>query len=311
MPHILPDGNAVLFTVLAAEQVENRQLAVLDLKTGAYRVLVPGFGPQYSPTGHIVYGRERALLAVGFDSGKLVVIGEPVTVVEDVVAKPIGTLSFSLSEQGSLAYVPISRDARELVWVNRNGIAESLPQDSKSFRNPRLSPDGHSAAVVIDSHPWILDLRRNILEKVTREFSSVLLWSPDGKQAVVHTGDLASLSLSLISMDSDDPPEQLTFEKTFQVSTSWSPDGKLLVYVAIDPETGDDIWVLPMEGERQPRLFRGTKSDETQATVSPDGGWIAFRSNHSGQNEIYVEPFPAGGRIIQNLESRRYGARLG
>ena len=295
LPHVLPGGKGVLFTIVTSES----QLAVLDPKTREYRVLFPGVRPQHSSTGHIIYGREEALYAVGFDSRKLVVTGEPVPILENVTTKLSGTVNFSLSDRGSLVYVPNSPGERELVWVNRNGVAEPLAQDSSSFRNPRFAPDVQSLAVVIDNVSWFLDLRRNILEKVGHESLSIVLLSPDGAQAVVHSGDAMAMNLFLISMNSDSVREQLTFGKFTQIATSWSPDGKFLVYVGMSAETRGDIWLLPMEGDREPRLFRGTEFAETQAPVSPHGAWIAFRSDHSGRNEIYVEPFPHGGPIIQ------------
>ncbi len=296
-PHILPGGNGVLFAIGTGDQFEKVELAVLDLKTKEFRLLVPGLSPHYSSTGHIVYGREETLWAVAFDSEGRAVKGEPVPLLENVARKHFGVVSFGLANNGSLVYIPINLQARELVWVNRNGATEPLPQDSKSFRTPRLSLDGQSVAVAIDDRPWSLDLRRNILEKPPVESISHPLLSPDTSQAVTNS----LVGLYLVSTDGNGQPEQITLkgDPVFRGLTCWSPDGKFVVYIKNDPETGNDIWLVPMEGERKPRLFRGTKSDETQATVSPDSKWITYRSDHSGRNEIYVEPFPDGGPIVQ------------
>ena len=232
---------------------------------------------------------------MAFDPDNFSVKGELVTVLEDVALKLFGVMSFSLADNGSLAYIPINPPARELVWVNLDGTAEPVPLDSKSFHSPRLSRDGQSLVVMIDDRPWSLDLRRNILQPSVLESVAIPLLSPDGSQAVTNSWE----ALHLVSTDGKSGPDPITVRGVIPNPVSWSPDGKYVVYIREDPVTRNDIWLVLMEEERKSRLFRGTNANEIQATVSPDGKWIAYRSDHSGRNEIYVEPFPDGGPIIQ------------
>ena len=146
---------------------------------------------------------------------------------------------------------------------------------------------------------WFLDLERNILEKVNIGGTSGRpTWSPDGKSLVIaSTVGGAAYNLYLMSSDGSPQLKKLTTSDNTQIATSWLPDGEGIIFVENDPQTLNDIWVLPLVDQGEPHLFRGTQYDETQPMLSPDGKWIVYRSNSSGQNEIYIEPFPGPGSI--------------
>ncbi len=161
-PEILPGGDAVLFTIVTAGPIENSQIALLDLRTGQSRVLVPGgSNPHYAASGHLVYDVGGTLRAVAFDLGGLQVRGTPVPVVERVVMKTIsGAANFSLSRDGSLVYLAgdAQAGARPLVWVDRQGREAPIPAPSRAYFFPRLSPDGRRVALDVrdqENDIWI------------------------------------------------------------------------------------------------------------------------------------------------------------
>jgi serine/threonine-protein kinase len=311
-PEVLPGGKAVLFTILSKAGVQNAQIAVLNLQTGEQKVLVPGGSyPRYVPTGHIVYGVEGTLRAVVFDLGRLEVRSDPVPVLQRVTTKPSGAASFGVAQDGSLVYLP--RDIqggveRTLVWVDRKGREESLKAPPRAYTSPRISPDGTKVALEIrdqENDIWVWDLARATLTRLTFDAGLDIspVWTPDGRRIAFSSTRGAATGGSNLHWqpaDGTGAVERLreSAEPNTQFPTSFSPDGTRLLFVEIGSTTGLDIGILPMEGERRATPLVQTPAQEGSAEVSPDGRWVAYESNGSGRNEIYVRPFPEvnGGR---------------
>jgi Tol biopolymer transport system component len=138
------------------------------------------------------------------------------------------------------------------------------------------------------------------LSRLTSEGSSqVPIWTPDGSRIVYRATRAGTRNLFWKPVDGGGPEERLTTGEYVHTPHSWSPDGKLLAYEEEHPETGDDIWLLPIEGDRSPRPFLKTRFHEWFPRFSPDGRWLAYVSNESGRDEVYVQPFPGPGRRWQ------------
>ena len=299
-PKILPGGKAVLFAITT--RGGGYQIAVLDLETFQHHILVPGRNPHYSTTGHIVYGREGALWAVPFDPARLEVTGDPVPVLEEVITKPSGAVNFSLSNEGSLIYVPGPTQVAEraLVWVDRNGKEDPLDTDLRPYAFPRVSPDGNQVAVTVydldNVDVWIHDLEHDIEIRLTRDESmdAFPLWSPDGQQVVFASDRGGALpNLYMKSADGTGQVEGLLTSTDYLIPNAWSPDGKLLVFAQMSlDEWNDNIGVLSMDGEQPSRRLLDEDFNELHAAISPDGRWVAYVSNETGQDEIYVRSFP-------------------
>ena len=294
-PQFLPGGRAVLFTMTTNNQsIDNSQIAILDLETGGYEVLIPGGSdPRYAASGHIVYGVAGTLRAVAFDLDSLEVRGTPVPVLEGVVTKQSGGASFSVSLDGTLAY--IAGDAsgfqeRTFVWVDREGREEAVVAEARDYQEFTLSPDGDRIAVRVDDPEnqdvWIYDLTRNTSSRLTFdpgvEFFPV--WTPDGEH--VAFGDEP---LSWKSTDGTGEVEVLA-EGVNGRPNAFSPDGGTLIFH--DQSSGSNIGIMSLEGERNSTLLLEDQFDKRNASFSPDGRWIAYQSNESGQTEVYVRPFP-------------------
>ncbi len=299
-PDILPGSKAVLFTIFSGV-VDTAQIAVQSLETGDRRILVAGTYPRFTPTGHIVFARSGSLWAVPFDADRLELTGEPVPVVEGVQVDPrIGFAQFALAADGSLVYVPGSEDAeKKLVWVGHGGSEQTLAAPPRSYANPRLSPDGRLLALDIaegSRDVWVYDISRETLTRLTFEGQNQWpTWTPDGNHVTFSSARGGTLNLFWKPADGSGAVEQLTTSEYPHVSYAWSPDGKVLAFVEANPISGSDVWVLPMEGERKPRLFLQTPFYEGGLSLSPDGRWVAYTSNESGRFEVYMQSFPEPG----------------
>ncbi len=305
-PQILPGGKAVLFTSYSTP-IEKARIAVLDLETGQKQTLIEGavFG-RYVPTGHLVYVQTETLMAVPFDLARLQVTGPPVPVLEDVPVDTVnGNSQFSISDDGSLVYIPASvvNTNRLLVWVDRKGTARPVTEARRRYMYPKLSPDGRRLALTIvgDSRDvWVYELARGTLTRLTfgaaNEFRP--LWTPDGRRLIFVSEQLV-FDLYWLPVDGSAPAEPLFTSEYDKHPISLSPDGKILAFVENHPDTRQNIWLLPLEGERRPQPLLRTQFAEMSPAFSPDGRWLAYQSNESGRNEVYVQAYPGPGGKVQ------------
>lgn len=308
-PELLLGGKAVLFTVgmWDIDSYDDARIAVQSLDGGKHKILIEGgINAHYSPSGHLVYTRSGALLAVPFDLEKLAVTGPPVPVVDGVLQSVTGgTAHFSLSPNGTLAYVAGTGvgASRLPVWVDREGRAQPLPLPPRGYLHPRVSPDGGRLAIETEgpTHNFFTyDLGRGVLTKLSFDGSSHWpLWTPDGKHLTFRSWRTGTFTMWWMPADRSGPEERLVPAGARQSAASWAPDGRAMAFTEVDAENGPDIWVLEMEGQRRPRPFLQTKFAEGSPKFSPDGRWIAYCSNESGRNEIYVQPYPGPGPRIQ------------
>ena len=298
-------GAGVLFTVDQGPGLGTEDIALLDLNTGEHHVIIPGgTSPRFSLTGHIVHGVEGTLRAVAFDLDTLEVTSDPVPVVEGVVMKDEGAASFDLSETGSLVYVSGPAGGagmRSFVWVDRDGREEVLPLSPGDYLYPRLSPDESALAVSVqDSGDYdirVFDLTRLSPSRIT--FGGVNrfpVWSPDGGQLVFAEGGLGAGSSRLLRASSagGGQIDTLLDRGESKYPTSWASNGQAVALYVTSPDTGRDLWVLPMDGDQTPVPFLVTPFNERTGRFSPDGRWLAYVSDESGRDEVYVRPYPPG-----------------
>jgi serine/threonine-protein kinase len=299
-PRLLPGGRALLFTIFPADaQPDNMQIGVLDLQSREHRVIIrSGASPTYVASGHLVYGHAGTLRAVRFDLDRLEVQGNPAVVLEGVVTKSGGAASFSVSADGTLTYVAGAEASarRSVVWVDRQGREQETNVPPRTYAYARLSPDGNRVAVDIrddQNDIWTWDLTRKTLTRLT--FSPGMdrgpVWTPDGSRiAFSMTADGAE-SIYLQASDGSGTPTRVTPDRGTFVPVSFTPDGhQLLVHTsAVAPY---DLHVVDTDGKTPPRALLAATYSESNGVVSPDGRWLAYQSNESGRDEIYVRPFP-------------------
>src|SRR5262249_16517738 len=162
-----------------------------------------------------------------------------------------------------------------------------------------LSPDGRKLAVhrhdVTGGDLWLFESQRPTPLRLTFDASqenSSPIWSPDGKQIAFGSSRNGMWGLYKKPSDGAGDEDMLFQTKSQVLPVSWSPDGQFLVFG--QRELTGHLWILPLKGERKPEAFLQTKFNESHAQISPDGKWISYQSNESGQSEIYVRPFPSG-----------------
>ncbi len=307
-PEVLPGGKAVVFVIGEPKDIGNYQeskIAVERLDTHERKILpILGTYPRYAPSGHLLYVREGRIFAVPFDLDRLEVTGPPAPVLDGVALYTgTGFAAYAVSRTGSLAYIPGSAVSSErlLAWVDRKNQIQPLAAPAKEYLFPNLSPDGQRVAVAIgpgfNTDVWVYDIPRRMLTRLTFDgHSGFPVWSPDGKRIAYVTRPGGEWEIRSKAADGSGAEETLLARQDLYLGPgSWSPDGKFLAYTSLSPDTGLEVSVLPLEGERKPRPFAHTKFNECCPAFSPDGHWMAYMSNETGRNEVYVQPFPGPG----------------
>jgi eukaryotic-like serine/threonine-protein kinase len=297
-PQRLPGGQAILFTS-SSQNPDAGDLEILRLDTGERRMLVPGVAGRYLPSGHLVFVRGGTLWAAGFDLENLSIVGTPVPAVEGIRVEGGGAVQFAVADDGSLVYVPggTGAVARRLVWVDRNGTEEAIAAPPRSYTYPRISPDGTRVAVDINDQEddiWTWDFARSTLTRLTfgAAGEQYPAWTRDGRRLIFSSAREKTLAPFWQAADGTGVVERLASSPEPLDQTSLSPDGKQMVLRALSPATRGDIVMVALEGERRVEPLIHTQFDERNPELSPDGRWLAYQSNESGQFEIYVRPFP-------------------
>jgi serine/threonine-protein kinase len=300
-PRLLPDGDSLLFSVGPATDADAAQIVVQSLSTGERTVLVEGgYDARYVHTGHLIYALEDGLFAVAFDPDTLIVSGGAVPLVQGVMrAGATRAANYGVSEDGTLVYVSgsVAEGGRTLVWVDREGRQEPINVPSRNYIFAQLSPDGTRVALADfdeETDTWIWDLERETLQRLTfdPEFNVAPIWSLDGQRVAFSQMVDGTMEIYWQAADGSGSPQALTEGSAVDmIPTDLSPDGTALLYMSNDDPV--DIWVVPVEGPATAgvQLLAGP-ADERSASVSPDGQWLAYQSDESGQTEIYVRPFP-------------------
>jgi serine/threonine protein kinase/Tol biopolymer transport system component len=320
LPEVLPGGDIVLYTAYGATY-QDVSIVALSLKTNERKVLIEGASfPHYVSTGHIVYVQPKlpgVVMAVAFDPAGLRLSGTPVPILENVLTNRGDSAQWAISRSGMLLYEPggLQEAANDLVWVDRKGNASptGAPR-SRSYTHPRISPDGHRIVVSMGGAQtalWIYDLIGKTFTRLTFEGNNGWpVWTPDGKHITYASN--RSQPWTLFSKAADGSGKEESLAGTRGNPYSWTPDGKLLAYNGETSSTHQDILLLSLAEERKSQPFLKTPAEEMDAYFSPDGHWIAYVSNESGHDEVYVQTYPpSGGKWQISTEGGREPAWTG
>jgi serine/threonine-protein kinase len=312
LPHVLPGGDALVYTTMGPDDWEATTIVVHPLDGGERRTLVQGGADaRYVTSGHLVYLKTGTLMAVPFDLDSLETDGAPVALVDGVmqsINQPVyedetGAGQFAVSSSGSLVYalggLTPMRDTT-LAWVDRKGVAKPLSAIPPGpFISLRLSPDGRRVAVAVRRGPrnrlsdlWVYDVDRGAPTRLTLDGGNFPVWAPDGRRLVYALGNLFT-----VNADGSSNPAPLTQPEDAQYPSSWARATNTLTFLQYFPSGNKGIWTLAMDGSSnvKPSQFLESRFELWHPELSPDGKLMAYVSTESGTPEVYVQPFPGPG----------------
>jgi len=246
------------------------------------------------------------LYAVPFDAKRLAVTGPETLVIDGIGAIASGYVGeYSVSTNGTLVYMVGEGQGGKSVmgWVDRNGVARAV-SDPQPWGDGRLSPDGKQVANSIRgageaSDVWLFDMERRIPTRLTFEGRSFNpSWTPDGRHVAYYNTGAGKSGIYWVLADGSGKPELLTATDSAAFPSSWTPDGKILAYTQSATDRTSHIWLLNVStdaAQRKPMVLHDTTFTEGSGQISPDGRYVAYVSQESGANEVYVQPFPGPG----------------
>jgi len=307
-PFFLPDGRHFLFFARCSSG-ESTGTYVASLDSREQKFIMPGqSNAVYAPPGYLLFVRERTLMAQPFDSRRLEITGDAVPVADPVVVNgSVQRAIVSVSTSGILAYQGgVLTGGYHLQWFDRSGKPIGAIGEQTLYLFPRLSPDGQRIVVQINdprtynADLWIFDVARGVKTRLTFEPSieSSPVWSPEGTRIAFASNRKGRFHMFAKASSGVGAEETLVDEPDADTRPlSWSRDGRYIAYMRrkVKGPTRGDIWILPLFGDRKPFPFMQSEFEEAAADFSPDGRFIAYGSNESGRNEVYVAPFPGGG----------------
>jgi hypothetical protein len=310
-PVFLEDGQHFLYFRSGPPELAGLYAGSLDVKPGNQsraRILASDLPATYA-NGHVFFMRSTTMMAQPFDLARLQLDGAPVPIADAIRTTWHGAEVFAVSSGGAIAYRTSSAvESSQLTWVDRQGkIVNTVgPPGSRIGLGVTLSPDG-KRAVMRDSNYdvpgdlWTVDLSNGKPTRFTfgKNNYSPGVWSPNGSLIAYAGGNLGDTLYEKDSTGVGDATEILKQPGTRHFVTSWSRDGRFLLYHTENtPKTGYDVWVLPLDGERKPVLLLGDTFNEWAARFSPDMRWIVYASTETGgAAALFVRPLriPASG----------------
>jgi eukaryotic-like serine/threonine-protein kinase len=320
-PQVLPGGRAILFTLrLGRDFADTRasNIAVLESATGKWKTVLEGASFARYGAGRLVFVRGGSVFSAAFDPSRLSVTGPAVALSENItlnVSQGFG--QFDVSPAGTLAFFdgpPRPEETAAVLTLDRNGKESALPLPSAEYITPRLSPDGGRLALTrfsgIRGSVVIYGRQRGILSTLTPEPGSHFgaVWSPDGRRIAFSRFGETLPALSVKNADGSGAIEALTDPSdAAEFPNSWSPDGKTLLYTRAygrDPDPKrrlltTDLWTVTPGDPRSARPWFESPFGETGGAFSPDGRWVAYVSDESEVQEVYVRPYPGPGPALK------------
>jgi len=306
-PWFLPDGRHFLYlamgrgpsgskrTVYVADLESNKRLAIANANSKV----------EYAAPGYLLFARETTLLAQPFSLSRLQTTGDPVVVAEHISYQSLDTRAlYTSSQTGGLAYVPADAvggaGTSQLTWIDRSGKLLGTVGLPASFGRPAISPDGNSVATDVRnpqtglSDIWMYDLARGTASRFTlnSKGNARPVWSPDGRH-VAFTSTLGGPTNIYQKAVGGGPEEPLEKHPVPRNSEDWSRDGRYIFEYVLGKS--NEIWVLPLFGDRKSFPYLQNGFNQNAAKLSPNGQWLAFMSDQSKRNEVYVQTFPTPG----------------
>jgi Tol biopolymer transport system component len=251
-----------------------------------------------SKSGYLLFMRDRHLMEQSFNISSLTMGKDPFTLADDIGAvRSMALAPISVSDNGILVYQSVGKPTRQMVWFDRGGRQVGQVAEPGDYGPPRISPDGRRAAVAklgpdgVNADLWILDANGNTTQfTATPKHEGSPVWSPDGSKIAYFSNPEGVYDIYVKPVNGEGRAE-LFYKSTLpKYPTDWSRDGRYMLFGVIAPGTRSDVWAITT-ADRKAAPILDTIYSEGFAALSPDGRWLAFQSDQSGRNEVYVQPF--------------------
>jgi eukaryotic-like serine/threonine-protein kinase len=297
LPQVLPNGRALLFTIVTGS---GRQVAALDLSSGHVRTLTEGTHGRYLEGGYLVFAREGALWVSRFDAERLSLAGRAIPVDERVAHTDNTVFHFTTGADGALVYLPpqATTNRRRLVWMDHQGHETPLDLEPKPYLRMSLAPDGVRVAFSVEENDntdiWVADPSRQTMSRLTFEptIETMPTWSPDGSR-IAFRSEREGPGVFQRNAHGSGPLERLSVtDGPIHSPYSWTPDGKTLLLAVFRSFRSQAIGSITPP-DTNVRIFLDGDFAQLDPQVSPDGRWMAYQSDETGRFEIYVRPYPA------------------
>ena len=313
-PSFLPDGQHFLYFIRSDDrEIRGVYLGSLERPQERIRLVTSDYNGIYSPglaerSGYLLWLRNGALVAQSFDAERFIVSGEAFTVADSIrnIETPNALSPVSVSRAGALVYGSSPEPHYQLTWYARDGKTVGTVGAPDAYLALKISPDGQQVAVfrlhpsATDGDIWLMDLERGIPNRVTfeRAVNNGLAWSPDrGQVAYPNAGYPPNLFVQ--DLTAAGSAKRLVSSRDTQSFPDWSPDGHFLLYSdtsnTSSSTTRTDLQLLSLDGAGTITPYLQTPFAETRGRFSPDGRWVAYTSDESGRDEVYVQSFRVGG----------------
>jgi eukaryotic-like serine/threonine-protein kinase len=287
-PDFLPDGRHFLF------RREQKGIWAGSLDSAETKQVLGEVTPfVYAQPGWLIFVRNDALVTQPFDAARIALSGEPIPIITG--QRNSGTLRFSVSDNGVLIWQGQWERDYQLVWFDRDGKqvgTVDAPMKVNIGEDPHISPDGKRLVVKRNQNLWVIDLEKGTALRITSTFSQIPVWSPDGSRIAYSEG---TNGLTVKPANGSGDAEGLLLGANFPAA--WSPDGRSIIFLRRGVKTRMDIYGLPLFGDRKEYLILNSPFNEQTPELSPDGRWLAYTSDETGNYEIYVQSFSADGKL--------------
>jgi serine/threonine protein kinase len=297
-PKVLPGNSGLIFTVWSGKSFNEAKIEALSFASGKRKVLIEdGTDARYLPSGYLAYVHNGTLFVVGFDPKRLEIKGTPVPAIEGVMTGASdGGAVFAISSDGTLVFQPGTFSARQrnLVWMDRTGKSTNIMEELKPYAFPNISPDGKQIALTLEGSSydvWVYDLGRGTLTKATfgaDDYSPH--WSPNGKMLAYHSSKSGAVQVYVRHGIIQGDEAAVTDGPEYKQLYGWTPDGAEIIFGRANKDKGSGLYAAAVEGDHKVRpLVVGGTFFKGDANLSPDGKWLAYVSNESGQFEVFVQ----------------------
>jgi len=311
-PYVLPGSKAALFFSNVEPYANSGSVEAIVFATGERKVIQRNayFG-RYLSSGHLLWLNSGTAYVAPFDPEKLELTGGARPMVEHVIFQDVnGGAQLDIAADGTLIYLEQGGVVRStLQWLEADGRLQPILNTPGEYSYPVLSPDGKQMAYLQQTGAnrdiWVHDLERDVSRRVTltpdrNEY--VFVWTPDGKSIIYSLGN----QMQIVRADGSSEPVTIYEHANSMVFIhAISSDGRFLAFCVQGAKTANDLWTLPLEWKGgtakagEPKPFQASPFAEIHASFTPDSKWLAFSSDESGSNEVYVRSYPSGTGKIQ------------